>query len=405
MNKIRSVRNKRILLLQGPMGTFFKKLDRQLRLGGAKTYKVGLNMGDRFFSWRDNYTPYRGTPEDWPAFVSDFLDRHRIDMVFLFGDCRYYQRIVRQKALQRDIDLFVFEEGYIRPDYITMERFGVNGYSKIPAEASFYEDIVYQGEDTPLPARPSKTKMIISATLYYALSNLFHFRYPHYIHHRDFSALKEAFYGIRGLVRKGVYAVTERGYLSLLTRKLSKRYYFVPLQTHNDFQILEHSPYRSIEKFIIEVLESFATYAPDGTFIVFKHHPVDRGRKNYDGFIRAQAELFGIRNRVIVIHDVHLPSCLKHAVATITINSTVGLSAIGHEIPTLTMGSAIYDIEGLTNKGVPIDRFWCEYRVPDRQLYLNFRQYLIENTQLNGSFYGLFPYELRAGKGDDLSQR
>jgi capsular polysaccharide export protein len=326
-------------------------------------------------------------------------------MVFLFGDCRYYQRIVRQKALQRDIDLFVFEEGYIRPDYITMERFGVNGYSKIPAEASFYEDIVYQGEDTPLPARPSKTKMIISATLYYALSNLFHFRYPHYIHHRDFSALKEAFYGIRGLVRKGVYAVTERGYLSLLTRKLSKRYYFVPLQTHNDFQILEHSPYRSIEKFIIEVLESFATYAPDGTFIVFKHHPVDRGRKNYDGFIRTQAELFGIRNRVIVIHDVHLPSCLKHAVATVTINSTVGLSAIGHEIPTLTMGSAIYDIEGLTNKGVPIDRFWCEYRVPDRQLYLNFRQYLIENTQLNGSFYGLFPYELRAGKGDDLSQR
>jgi len=381
MNTIGDVNGKNILLLQGPMGTFFKKLDTQLRWQGAKTYKIGLNAGDRYFSHRDNYIPFRDTPQAWPAFIDTFLREKEINMIFLFGDCRYYQRVVRDIASQHHITVFVFEEGYIRPDYITMEKSGVNGFSQIPRDPHFYRTIDYRGEDTPLPVNPSKTKMILSATFYYALSNLFHFRYPHYRHHRDFSAIKEAFYGIRGLFRKGLYAVTERNYLPLLTQKLSKCYYFVPLQTHNDFQILEHSSYRSIEKFIIEVMESFSKFAPKHTYLVFKHHPVDRGRKKYDKFIREQSRLFGVEERVIVIHDVHLPSCLKHAIATVTINSTVGLSAIGHGIPTMTMGNAIYDMEGLTTTGMSLKCFWYEYRMPDEMLYCQFRQYLIDNTQ------------------------
>jgi len=394
MNTIGEVKGKRILLLQGPMGSFFKRLDSALRKQGAYTCKIGFNAGDRFFSHGDNYVPFRGVPEDWPEFISRFLSEKKIDLIFLFGDCRYYQRIVRDIAYKKGLTVFVFEEGYIRPDYITMEKFGVNGFSQIPRDPACYLQIPAREEDRPIPTKPSKTKMIVSATLYYALSNLFSFRYPHYRHHRDFSAVKEAFYGVRGLFRKGIYAIKERKYLPMLTQELSKRYYFVPLQTHNDFQILEHSTYRSVEKFIIEVMESFALHAPSDTFLVFKHHPVDRGRKRYDRFIRKQARLFGLGERILVIHDVHLPTCLKHAIATVTINSTVGLSAIGHGVPTITMGCAIYDIEGLTTTGISLDRFWHEYRKPDAVLYRRFRQYLIENSQLNGSFYGLFPVEL-----------
>jgi len=398
MNRIEQLKEKRILLLQGPMGTFFKKLDTYLRKEGAKTYKIGLNAGDWFFSCRDNYFAFRGKPEEWEVFIEKFLDEKEIDLVFLFGDCRFYQTVVREKALKKGVVVYVFEEGYIRPDFITMEKFGVNGFSKIPKDASFYKKLPYYEASEPKPAYPSKTKMIVSATLYYAISNLFHYRYPYYIHHRDFSALKEAFYGIRGLIRKGIYALSERRYLPMLTGDLSRKYYFVPLQTHNDFQVLEHSYYRSIEKFIIEILESFAKDAPEETYLVFKHHPVDRGRKDYKRFIREQAILFGIEKRVITIHDVHLPTCLKHAIGTITINSTVGLSAIGHQVPTLTLGSAIYDIEGLTNYQMPLEMFWTRYKMPDEILYCKFRNYLIENTQLNGSFYGRFPVEFTERK-------
>ncbi|HHD79326.1 MAG TPA: capsular biosynthesis protein [Epsilonproteobacteria bacterium] len=395
MNSIGSLANKNILFLQGPMGTFFKKLDNAFRQKDASTYKIGFNMGDQFFSNKDNYTPFRGTPEIWPSFIEEFLLSKKIDKIFLFGDCRYYQRIARSIAYEHKIDVYVFEEGYLRPYYITLEKFGVNGFSHLSRDPQTYNALSLENLPKPLHAHASKTKMIASATLYYALSNIFKKKYPHYIHHREFSAVKEFFYGVRGAVRKLIYYFTEKHYLPEITQTLSKQYYFVPLQTHNDFQVLQHSTYRSIEKFIIEILESFAHHAPQDVYLVFKHHPVDRGRKNYKTFIYEQASLLDIEKRVLTIHDVHLPSCLKHAIGTITINSTVGLTSIGYGIPTLTLGDAIYDIKGLTNKGIALKKFWHQHKKPDALLYQKFKQYLIKTTQLNGSFYGRMPDELK----------
>lgn len=397
VNSVGNVRNKNILFLQGPMGTFFKKLDKFFQHRGALTYRIGFSMGDQFFSYRSNYTAYRNKPESWSNFIEGFLLQKKIDKIFLFGDCRYYQRIARKIAYVHNIDVYVFEEGYLRPDYITLEKFGVNNFSELPRDPAFYQGLKPLMVALPKSSHPSKSKLVLSATLYYALSNIFSYRYPHYIHHRDFSAVKEFFYALRGVLRKGLYVFTERNYLSFLTQKISKKYYFVPLQTHNDFQILQHSYYRSIEKFIIEVLESFAHHAPKDHYLVFKHHPVDRGRKNYSSFIEEQASLIAIEKRVLVFHDVHLPDCLKHSVGTITINSTVGLSAIGHQIPTLVLGDAVYDIPGLSNKGTSLKKFWHQHKKPDDALYQKFRQYLIRTTQLNGSFYGRMPDELIKG--------
>lgn len=398
MNSIGSVKNKHLLFLQGPMGNFFKKLDTQFRKQGAYTYKICFNMGDVLFSHRDNTTHFTQPPKQWRYFIEQFLQEHTIDKIFLFGDCRYYQKIAREVAYGYGIDVYVFEEGYIRPHYITLEKFGVNGYSTLPRERAFYEALPSKRIPTPKHAQQSKMSMVLSASAYYAISNLFHRRFPHYIHHREFSAIKELFHGIRGIFRKGLYTITEKKYLSLLTHTLSKQYYFVPLQTHNDFQILQHSSYRSIEKFIIEVLESFSKHAPKESYLLFKHHPVDRGRKNYKSFIEEQAQLLGIAHRVMTVHDVHLPTCLKHALGTVTINSTVGLTSVGYGIATITLGDAIYDIKGLTNKGVALRKFWHNPKKPDASLYKKFHHYLVKTTQLNGSFYGLMPQELQAPK-------
>ena len=43
--------------------------------------------------------------------------------------------------LELDIDVFVFEEGYVRPHYITMEKFGVNDYSQISRNPNFYQNL------------------------------------------------------------------------------------------------------------------------------------------------------------------------------------------------------------------------------------------------------------------------
>ena len=394
MNKIGNMKGKNVLFLQGPMGNFFKKLDIVLRKHGAKTYKIGFNAGDWYFSNKDNYTAFREEREKWKPYLEMFLKEKRIDIIFLFGDCRYYQSQAIKLCSSMGIDIYVFEEGYIRPHYITMEKFGVNDHSRISRDADFYNNLPSVDVESPLHARQSKFKMIYSATVYYSLSNLLKFQYPHYQHHRDFSALNEAYYGLRGLLRKGIYAVTEKKYYRTIQIELSKKYFFVPLQTYNDFQILQHSHYGSLEKFIVEVLESFSKFAHKKDYLIFKHHPVDRGRKNYIAFIMKHAKRLQIDHRVLVFHDVHLPTCLKHAKGTVTINSTVGLSAIGHGIPTLTLGHAIYDIEGLTCKGMKLEEFWNVMRNPDMELYERFKSYLIETTQLNGSYYGLFPPSL-----------
>lgn len=390
MNTLGTIKNKNILFLQGPMGTFFKKLDNVFKKNGAKTYKIGFNAGDSFFSNHYNYIPFRDTRENYDIFITNFLIEKKIDKIFLFGDCRFYQRVSIQVARTLGIEVFVFEEGYIRPHYITMEKYGVNDFSHISRDAEFYKKVKILSEQEPKDTEYSPFKMVASSALYYLVSNIFHFRYPNYIHHRDFSAIKEAFYGVRSLFRKLIYPFYEKKYLEIIKNELSNNYFFVALQTYNDFQVLEHSGYKSIEKFIIEVLESFSKNTLE-TWLVFKHHPVDRGRKNYKKFIIDQARHFGIEDRVLVLYDTHLPTCLKNAKGTVTINSTVGLSALYHETPVITLGNAIYDIEGLTCKDIKLDDFWHKQQAPDMELLEKYRSYIIENTQLNGSFYGDVP--------------
>lgn len=396
MNKIGIVNHKNILFLQGPMGNFFKNMDLAFRKRGAKTFKIGLNAGDRFFSNRDNYIPYRGKKKEWGKFIHDFLIEYKIDKVFVFGDCRFYQRITLQASIELNIDIFVFEEGYIRPNFITMERYGVNDFSHIPRDHSFYKNLdITQLEETEILDAQSKYYRIgWSAITYYVLRDLFWFSYPHYEHHSQYNSITEAFFGIRNALRKYKHIITERGLLTKIIDKHKNNYYFVPLQTYSDYQIKEHSHFSSIEEFIELFMHSFAKSAPPKTQLVIKHHPMDRGRKNYTKYINTLSGKLDIKERVITVHDLHLPTCLKNAIGTITINSTVGISSLYHHTPTITLGNAIYDIAGLTCKDMLLDDFWKEYKVPDEELFKKFRRYLIDQTQLNGSFYGRFPDEL-----------
>ncbi|MCG8471328.1 MAG: hypothetical protein MI742_05665, partial [Desulfobacterales bacterium] len=170
-------------------------------------------------------------------------------------------------------------------------------------------------------------------------------------------------------------------------------YYFVPLQTSCDAQIHVHSEFSSMREFIVTVMGSFAANAPKNTYLVFKHHPVDRGRTHYGNFIRSLSERLDLKGRVFYTHDVHLPSALKNALGAITINSTVGISSLYHRVPTLVLGCANYDIEGLTNKRSSLDHFWCDLKKPDAKLFVCFQDYIRRTTQIPGAFYAGFPDE------------
>lgn len=391
MNRIGDVKNRNILLLQGPMGDFFRRLDLFFRRKGAKTFRIGFNLGDWLFSNHDNFCLYKGKKEEWKEFFINYVKKNKIEKIFLFGDARYYQKIAIEEAKKLGIDTFVFEEGYIRPDFVTLEKWGVNNFSSIPRDGEFYKKL-REDEFKKIkikPANPSFFKMAFESSLYYIFAYLGKPIHPYYIHHRDLNPFKEAFYGIRNGYRKIKYKLIEKNKLEKI---IKLKYFFVPLQTYTDFQLKVHSDFNSIEEFIKVVIESFAINASKDVYLVMKHHPMDRGRKDYKRYIQSVAEKNGVKNRVIVIYDLHLPTLLNNTLGTVTINSTVGIQALYHNSPVKVLGRALYDIEGLTYQKSLAD-FWISPQKPDKKLFQKFRQFLIENTQINGSFYGYFDFK------------
>jgi capsular polysaccharide export protein len=93
-----------------------------------------------------------------------------------------------------------------------------------------------------------------------------------------------------------------------------------------------------------------------------------------------------VTNRVIYVHDLPMPELLTHAKAVVTINSTAGISALVHNKPLKVMGNALYDIKGMTYQG-HLHQFWTANFKPDMKLFKKFREYLLENTQINAVYY------------------
>jgi len=379
-------KGKRVLLLQGPVGPFFKRLAAWLEKSGATVYKINFNGGDLLFF--ASGTSYRGAMKDIPEFVLGFCKRHDIDTVMLFGDCRPVHEGIHALARERGMDLRVFEEGYLRPDYITCERYGVNGYSSIPQSSQFYVNLpAADSLPEPPPLKKTYWHMVTWAALYYAAAHLLRPMFPNYQHHRPLTAL-ESFPWIRSFLRKGLYKFLERGKQDWLAKSMSKQYFLVPLQVHTDAQVSTHSKYASITGFISEVMQSFALHAPHSTLLVIKHHPMDRAYTDYRKVIQKNAIDFGVGSRVLYIHDQHLPTLLATARGVVVINSTVGFSAIQKGLPIKVCGNAFYDFDGLTFRG-NLDDFWgaSENVSVDMDLQSKLRTYLRSTSQIYGSFY------------------
>lgn len=385
--------HRRILLLQGKMGRFFCRFSSFLLAHDKEVFKINFNAGDEFFyCHKERATAFRGKVDEFKRFLKKFIKQNQIDAVVCFNDCRPHHAIAQQVCKRTRKQFFVFEEGYLRPDYITLEQHGINGYSKI--DFNKINTLPY-AEDKPLPTHNRFWRMAMMSALYYLIVHFRQHQYPHYTHYRGMSIWQELGYWLIGGVRKTVQYLPDK-WREFRLRKSRVPFFLVALQVHNDSQISHHSDYGDVKDFICEVLTSFAKHAPKDTKLVFKHHPLDRGHRNYDKLIKDLAKECGIDGRTVYGCDWRLPSLIKRCRGFITVNSTTALQAIYHKKPTKITGRALYNIAPLADTQ-PLDDFWQNPTAPDNDFYWKFREYLIEQTQLNGSFYGKAFWEV----GDD----
>jgi capsular polysaccharide export protein len=387
---IHGFKDKNVLLLQGPVGPFFARLAEDLRSVGACVHKVNFNAGDWLFYRRDAI-PFDQPMQAWPAFFSDLIDRLQIDVVLLFGDCRRIHTQAHAIAKAKGLEVGVFEEGYLRPHYITLERDGVNGNSQQPRTPLYF---LNQPKLPHVPYREIENTywpMVWWGFCYFGMGALGKPFFPYYEHHRKLS-WTEAFPWIRSLWRKRWYQWHERHALPKILKRWDRRIFLVPLQVHNDAQIQVHSRYPNIEAFIDEVMDSFAQHAPPDVALVIKHHPMDRGYTHYGRHIDTRKRQLGLQDRCFYLHDQHMPTLLDHARGVVVINSTVGLQALRHRVPTKALGEALYNMQGLCHQG-ELSAFWQEAGTahPLPELLEQFVSYLKNTNQVNGSFYRAAP--------------
>lgn len=376
-----------VLLLQGPLGPFFRRFAVDLSKFVSSVTKINFNAGDEIFFPGSDCIAYRDTIENWPNFVRSVLVERKIDTIFLLGDCRPYHLLAKKVARELDVDLFVFEEGYLRPDFFTLEYLGVNGNSLMSKDPSFYKRENFSPRDDVVPVGNTFWHSALFAAMYYCALTAGRMAYPNYVHYREQNLLYHIGAWVRGGFRKVKFRLKEKGILeNLITRKY-KKFFLFPLQVHNDFQFT-HSKYENVEDCIEEVVQSFAVHANQDEVLVFKHHPADRPYRDYSLYFRVLTLKYHLRNRLLYVHDLHLPTLLKNAKGTVVMNSTVGLSSIHHQTPVKVMGKAIYNVPGLTSE-LSLDEFWQKPGEVDFQLYQAFRGWLEHNNQVNGNFYRL----------------
>ena len=126
VERIRTHRHPRVFLfLQGPHGPFFNGLRKHLVRSGAEVWRVGFNAGDSAF-WRDrkSYIPFLDPPDAWPETCARLLEAKAVADLVLYGDARPIHAAAIEEARKRDVTIHVFEEGYLRPYWVTYERNG-----------------------------------------------------------------------------------------------------------------------------------------------------------------------------------------------------------------------------------------------------------------------------------------
>ena len=119
--------NRCFVFLQGPHGPFFAQLAKMLRRTGARTIRVGFNKGDQvFWSPHSDYIGFHGRPETWADTFGDLIQTHDVTDLVLYGDTRDIHAQAIAIAKNHGLTVHVFEEGYLRPYWVTYERNGTN---------------------------------------------------------------------------------------------------------------------------------------------------------------------------------------------------------------------------------------------------------------------------------------
>lgn len=373
------------LFLQGPISPFFAQVAEGLRALGHQVQRINLHLGDRVFWGATGSVDFTGRADEWPDWIADFLTRHAITHLLLIGEQRPYHRIAIAAARARGVTVIVTDYGYLRPDWITLERDGMGGNSLFPRDPVEIRRLakgLSLPELKPLYSDHFAT-MALRDVYYHALAQ-WPFPFRHYQRHQ----LLHPFLVYAGLARRLLLRRREDRRSAEVFEGLKARgtpFWIFAMQLETDFAIRAYSPFTDMDTPLGQVMASFAAHAPAGTELVIKLHPLDPCWKPWPKRIAAMARAASIAGRVHIMPRGRLPDLLAASSGMITVNSTAATTAMVLGKPVKLMGQAVYNVPGLSFQP-SLDAFWTEGAPPDPDLLGAFLALLCSAFMVRGAF-------------------
>lgn len=378
------------LLLQGPHGPFFDRLGGLLRAAGSQVWRCSFNAGDEFF-WSDkpHLLRYQGSKADWPAHLDRIIAERGVTDIVLYGDVRPVHAAARVAAQVSDLRLHVFEEGYLRPYWISYERGGSNGHSallniSLAQMRATLRDTLSEVRRPPAHWGDMRQHKVYGA-FYHFLVLVANRRYRQFCSHRALSIRDEFRLNLGRLILTPFHSLA-RAIQWRRFRLSGNPYVMVPMQLEHDSNMQGHSRFTLNRQFVEDVVAEFARSAPSHHHLLFKAHPLEDGRARNRRSIRDAAARHGVSGRVQYFRGGKLADMLAHARAVVTVNSTAAQQALWRGLPVKALGRAVYCKPGLVSDQ-PLAEFLSDPQQPDIASYRVFRDYLLQTSQVPGGFY------------------
>lgn len=380
---------KTFLFLQGHHSPFWLQLADALKAEGCRVLKVRLSGQDILYWPRFGARSYRGRKSGWKPWLEKYLAEEGVTDVIYYADRHPWNVDALAAAKAAGIRAWTMEFGYLRPFWLTLEPEAMGAFSRFPKDPDVIRRLGAPGDDDPL----AEDERYPSGFLDEALADIGMFAptitgwslYPHYRLDLPYTIFTHYAYWIKTLFTE---KRDERHALKVQEQAEAPGadYTLFAMQLAQDYQIRASSPYDDYADMIAEILDSMASAAPPERRLIVKMHPLDSDYLGWKRRVPEMARARGLGDRVEIIRGGDLGTLIRHSKGAVMANSTVGLHCLREGVPVKALGSAIYDIPGLTHQG-PLDTFWSAPEPVDRSLEADFVRALAREIQVKGSFF------------------
>lgn len=260
-------------------------------------------------------------------YFQDFIQANNIDLVLMHNDLRWQHSIAVYLCRKHGVKYLVTEQGLFRPNTTMVDSSGVNAYSNVKDDFLNNRNFGDPGNEITFERTHDSYLSYFNFLKYLALSKVgYFFGYESLIVHKRHS------------FKEYIKRYTSSLFLKTKNKRdkiTSKNIIFVPLQLELDTQLLVHSDFNNNQEVIDSITQSFmAGNLSDKYQLVFKYHPNDNVKYDFSSHVKITDS---------IIDD----EFLYNVKLVISVNSSALLNVLTSQIPVITLGRSIYDLDGV----------------------------------------------------------